>query len=72
MIEQKLKDHFINLKPKLLLPRDVKDDYLSEIMKPLLSIPKEDLQKEIKSILIAIEMLINCNGNIEKCDLEVR
>jgi hypothetical protein len=52
-------------------PRDVNQGYYNDIMMPLLNIPNEDIQKDIKHIFNAIEMLINNNGDIEKCDAEV-
>lgn len=61
----------MNIKPKMMEPRDVNQGYYNDIMMPLLNIPKEDIQKDIKQIFNAIEILINNNGDIEKCDAEV-
>lgn len=69
-IEQRLESHLATLKPKLLPPSS-KQEYFTDILRPLLSVAKDDNQKEIKCILTVMEIFVNALGDIEKAEAEV-
>ena len=69
-IEQRLESHLAALKPKLPQPSS-KQEYFTEVLRPLLSVAKEDNQKEIKCILTVMEIFVNALGDTEKVEAEV-
>ena len=69
-IEQLLESHLVTIKPNLTPPSS-KNEYFTEILKPLLSVAKDENQKEIKCILSVMEIFVNTLGDIEKAEAEV-
>ena len=51
------------MKPKLTPPSSI-NEYFTEILKPLLSVAKDENQKEIKCILTVMEIFVNALGDI--------
>ena len=62
-IEQLLESHLVTMKPKLTPPSS-KNEYFTEILKPLLLVAKDENQKEIKCILTVMEIFVNALGDI--------
>jgi len=62
-IEHVLENHLVTMKPKLTPPSS-KNEYFTEILKPLLSVAKDENQKEIKCILTVMEIFVNALGDI--------
>lgn len=70
-IETRLESHLSTLRPKLPMLSS-KQEYFTDILKPLLSVAKEDNQREIRCILTVMEIFVNVMGDMEKAETEAR